>query len=81
VSEKEVKKCPKCGGIMMLGLLSMKERVRSEIDLGRRWVRFFAGGWALGKGDLYSDPIIPYHCKNCGYIELYKRLKKKRNKP
>ena len=81
MSEKEVKKCPKCGGIMMLGLLSMKERVRLETDLGRRWLRLFAGGWALGKGDLYSDTIIPYHCKKCGYIELYKKLKKERNKP
>ncbi|NIO38548.1 hypothetical protein GTO27_12755, partial [Candidatus Bathyarchaeota archaeon] len=66
MSEKEVKKCPKCGGTMMLGILSTKERLRMETDPGRRWVRFFAGGWALGKGDLDSNMIIPYHCKNCG---------------
>ena len=77
MSEKEVKKCPKCGGIMMLGLLSMKERVRLETDMGRRWVRFFAGGWALRREDLRSDMIVPYHCEDCGYIELYKRMKKK----
>jgi hypothetical protein len=63
---------------MILGLLSMKERVRFEIDLGRRWVRLFAGGWALGKEGLRSDMIVPYHCKNCGYIELYKKLRKKK---
>lgn len=75
MSEKEVKKCPKCGGTMMLGILSTKEKVRSEIDLERRLLRLFVGGWALRKGDLRSDKIIPFYCKNCGYIELYKEMK------
>jgi hypothetical protein len=81
MSEKKVKKCPKCDGIMMRGILSIKERMRLETDLGRRWLRLFIGGWALEKGTLRSDMIVPYHCESCGYIELYKKLKKRRNKP
>ncbi len=23
------------------------------------------------KGDLFGDTVVPFHCKNCGYIELY----------
>jgi predicted nucleic-acid-binding Zn-ribbon protein len=23
------------------------------------------------KGDLLGDSIVPFYCKNCGYIELY----------
>ena len=78
--ELDVKKCPKCGGVMRLGILSTKERVRLETDLRRRWIRLYVGGWALGKGDLYSDMIVPFHCENCGYIELYKKMKQKKER-
>jgi len=54
-----VKKCPKCSG---------------EMEKGRR----ITGYWAIAirftkKDDLFKgDMIIPFYCKNCGYIELYK---------
>ena len=57
----EVKKCPKCGG---------------EMEQGNR-IAGFGGGITFAKrNDLVGDKIIPFYCKNCGYIELYKELKK-----
>lgn len=26
------------------------------------------------KGDFVGDAIIPFYCKNCGYIELYRKI-------
>jgi hypothetical protein len=26
------------------------------------------------KGDWFGDKIIPYYCKKCGFIELYKEI-------
>ena len=66
MSEKEVKKCPKCDGEMEQG-----EFTPSHIPTHR----------FLKKGDLLGDEIIPFYCKNCGYLELYKEMKKRRNKP
>lgn len=77
MSEREVRKCPKCGGIMTPGILSTKEKLHLETDLRRRLVRLYIGGWVLRRGDLYGDKIIPFCCKNCGYIELYKETKEK----
>jgi len=38
------------------------------------------GGIAfVKKGDLVGDRIIPYYCKNCGFIELYKKMKENRS--
>jgi len=28
------------------------------------------------KGDIFGDNVVPFYCKNCGYIELYKEIKK-----
>jgi len=68
MSEKEVKNCPKCGGEMEEG-----ERITS---FGRGWfpqaVKF------AKKMDIYGDKIVPFYCKNCGYVELYKEMKEKR---
>lgn len=30
------------------------------------------------KGHLLGDSIIPTYCKNCGFVELYKEIKKKK---
>jgi predicted nucleic-acid-binding Zn-ribbon protein len=78
MSENQVKRCPKCGGIMMPGILSTKKKQRSETDFGRRLVRLFVGGWALRKGDFQGDKIIPFCCKSCGYVELYKEMKEEK---
>ena len=52
-----VKRCPKCGG---------------EMIEGKRLVAY--GGVTLAKKDnWFGDKIIPYYCRNCGYIELYKK--------
>jgi len=59
----EVKKCPKCGG---------------EIEGGRSLIATHAHFWEVllsKKGDWYGDKVIPFFCKNCGYIELYKEMK------
>jgi len=58
----EVKKCPKCGGEMEKGDKLVGER-------GLLSVRFAKEGDALG------DQIIPFYCKNCGFIEIYKGMK------
>ncbi len=61
----EGKTCPKCGGEMEEG-----ERMTS-----------FAHGWIpqavkfAKKKDIYGDKIVPFYCKRCGYIELYKEMK------
>ena len=61
----EVKKCPKCGGEIEKGDRLVGER-------GLLSVRF------AKKGDALGDHIIPFYCKNCGYIELYKEMKEKK---
>jgi predicted nucleic-acid-binding Zn-ribbon protein len=49
------RKCPKCGSQMEKGS-----------SLGS-----LAGTTILKKGDFVGDKIIPFYCKNCGYIELF----------
>ncbi len=71
----EVKRCPKCGGEMISALLSTQKKLRLETDLKRRLVRLYIGGWALAKGSFYG--IVPFCCKNCGYIEFFKEKKGK----
>ena len=56
MSKSEVKKCPKRGG---------------EMVEGKRLVGYVRISLAK-KGDVFGDNIIPFYCKNCGYIELYK---------
>jgi len=64
MSEMGVRKCPKCGGEMVKG-------------------KGLAGGWGFVRyskmGDrLRGDKTISFHCKNCGYIEIYKEMKEER---
>lgn len=62
MSESEVKKCPKCDG---------------EMKQGSRLASY--GGVRFAKeGDFVGDVIIPFYCKNCGFIELYKEMKEKK---
>jgi len=47
-----------------------------EMEKGRI---FTYGGISFAKkGDWFGDKIIPYYCKNCGYIEIYKEMKEKK---
>ena len=59
----EVKKCPKCGGEMKKG-------------------KGLAGGYGIIRfvkiGDLRGDMAFAFYCKNCGFIELYKEMKEKK---
>ena len=57
-------KCPKCGGDMVIGdrLVPVPSHVAVIVTLAKR-------------GDIWGDDIVPYYCENCGYIELYKKMK------
>lgn len=63
MSESEGIKCPKCGGEMKKG-------------------KGLAGGYGIMRfvklGDLRGDMTFAFYCKNCGYIELYKEIKQKK---
>jgi len=62
----EVKKYPKCGAEMLDGKgLALHGSIWS-VSLSK---------WSDEFGE---DRIVPYYCKNCGYIELYKEMKEKR---
>jgi YgiT-type zinc finger domain-containing protein len=58
----KAKKCPKCGGEMVEGS-----------------VRTYAGAFHLKKaGDIHGDRIHSLYCKDCGFIEFYKKMKTKK---
>ncbi len=57
---QESKKCPKCGSQMEKG-----------ISLGSVMGHPVGGTYFVKKGDFTGDKIIPFYCKNCGYIELF----------
>jgi len=58
----QIKKCSKCSGEMEKGDKLVGER-------GLLSIRF------AKKGDALGDQIIPFYCKNCGFIEIYKEMK------
>jgi predicted nucleic-acid-binding Zn-ribbon protein len=53
----EAKKCPKCGGEMVLGILSVQGSAY-EIN------------WRVRRGTL-GEKITAYRCRQCGYAEFY----------
>ena len=55
---QEVKKCPKCGGLL--------EEGKGLASYG--YVVFMRKDARLG-----GDKVFAFHCINCGYIELYKK--------
>lgn len=63
MTENETMKCLECGGRMEKG-------------------DYLAGGYGavrvIKHGDLRGDKVIPFYCKNCGLIKLYREVKKKR---
>jgi predicted RNA-binding Zn-ribbon protein involved in translation (DUF1610 family) len=56
------KNCPKCGGQMEKGS-TLGTLAGRPGPLG--------GTTIVKKGDWVGDKIIPFYCKNCGYIELF----------
>jgi predicted nucleic-acid-binding Zn-ribbon protein len=44
--------------------------------------KVLAGGYGIMRfvkiGDLRGDMTFAFYCKNCGYIELYKEMKQKK---
>lgn len=58
MSEKEVKKCPKCGGEMDVGFLP-----------GSPWWGRGESLWSFES----PTRIFAYRCKKCGYVEFYAR--------
>ncbi len=61
----EVNKCPKCGGTMAKG----------------RGLGSWGGVTFAKKDDWFGDKIMAYYCINCGYIELFKEMKEKKERP
>jgi predicted Zn-ribbon and HTH transcriptional regulator len=60
----KVKKCPKCNGEMVQGeFLKNLPKVVVFSKEGRRSL----------------DKVIPFYCKNCGFIEIYKEMKEKKD--
>jgi len=66
MSEREVKKCPKCGEEMEEGRSLNTRYLLGSLDVSFTRKKTF---W-------WGDKIIPFYCKNCGFIELYKEMKK-----
>lgn len=65
----EAAKCPKCSGEMIEAhRLVAHTRVLSGVSLAK-------------KGDLLGDRIIPFYCRDCGYIEFYKEMKEAEQPP
>jgi len=61
--EKCLKKCLKCGGEMKKG----------------KGLAGYGGYIRFAKiGDLRGDRALAFYCKNCGFIELYKEMKGKK---
>jgi len=64
MNEKEVKKCPKCNGVMVKG---SAQTLNDAFRCTRPEPKELE--------EKYKDRIQPYYCKNCGYIEFYKEKK------
>jgi predicted nucleic-acid-binding Zn-ribbon protein len=62
MGENKTIKCPECNGEMEKG----------DYLSGYGAVR------PIKHGDIRGDKVIPFYCKNCGFIKLYKKMKKKK---
>ena len=62
----EVKKCPKCAGEMEKGSKLVGEHSLLSVRFAK-------------KGDALGDQIIPFFCKSCGFIEIYKGMTGKKD--
>ena len=57
----EAKICPKCSGEMVKG-----HRITGHLVTAVRFTKM---------SDMIGDMIIPYYCRKCGFIELFKEMK------
>ncbi len=57
---QEGKKCPKCGS-----------KMEEANSLGSTAGHPLGGTTIVKQGDLVGDKIVPFYCKNCGFIELF----------
>ena len=63
----DVKKCPKCDEDIVEGMdLAVRYSLRDMSVSFRK------------KGDWLGDRVTPYLCKKCGFVELYKEIKEKK---
>ena len=60
-----IEKCPKCGGVMEKGgcLTAYVTSVKLQSTNKEK--------------QLLDDSVIPFYCKKCGYLELYRAMKEK----
>jgi predicted nucleic-acid-binding Zn-ribbon protein len=63
MSEEKVRKCPECGGLMWEG-------ERLKINGGKVT--------QVKKGDFSSEKITPWYCRKCGFVKLYKMIKRRK---
>lgn len=59
----KIRKCPKCKGEMELGNNLTPASIHYVGEVKLRKI-----------GDWVGDKIVPFFCKKCGYIELYKEM-------
>lgn len=60
----EVKKCPKCSGEMVQG--EFLKNLPKVIVFPKKGRRSF-------------DRVIPTYCKKCGFMEIYKEMREKKD--
>jgi len=70
MSETEVRKCPKCG--------SQMERRALRAGGGGYFVELSDSEsvWKMGK----HDRIGGFMCQECGFVELYRQMKKRKDR-
>jgi len=50
--------------------------VLNAVEKAGRMVSMSGGGMTFAKGDFMANSVIPFYCKKCGYIELYRKIEK-----
>lgn len=72
MSESHEKVCPKCGGVMEVGVLASSD---DGYNMRLRWLpgpvkKGFWGGLTVKTPEPERD-VTHYACRECGYIECY----------
>ncbi|MDH5595161.1 MAG: PF20097 family protein [Candidatus Bathyarchaeota archaeon] len=66
MSESKAKKCPRCGSEMEKGDCLFGYALSVKLQ-------YFSK-----EKELLQDSVIPFYCTNCGYLELYRAMKEKK---
>jgi len=69
MSKRDAMSCPKCGGKM-----ERAESLYTSLFL----IDSKAVVLETKESKFFGEKIIPIFCKNCGYIELYKKMKEEK---